>query len=390
MASKRQPKTVPTRVRKTVLASEIEPEAIRYIADDVLPGRFARGKLNLIAGRPGQGKSLVSILLASLVTQRGAAVVLSAPEDGKADVQVPRLLAAGADLRLVHFWPGVCWLPENTEELEFLIEKQGVEVVILDPIRKHLSRRDVNLALQPLIDVAERTGAAIIGIHHLLKKVAPNAHPQEAIGGEAGGLLGTARVCFAFGPVAGRDEDVRVMAPVKANSASMDTSVEFLMDVVEFDLPNGEVHEVPRLVLTDPDSSVKGGAVVGYNGGGSGNGEGNVKLMSVAADWLVFRLLHGPVSAKTLENECGQIGVSWRTVNRALKEMKPAIVKKRVGFGKGSHFEWSLPDDHPALVHAGYVPANGPLPLNLGGDDEDGMDEFDKAVAALLGGEDDV
>jgi len=76
------------------------------------PGRIALGKLSLIAGEPGLGKSQVSLAMAAAVTTGGSwpcreggapkgNVIILAAEDGAADTLVPRLKAADADLERV-------------------------------------------------------------------------------------------------------------------------------------------------------------------------------------------------------------------------------------------------------------------------------------------------
>jgi putative DNA primase/helicase len=380
MATKRQQAA---RSVQTILASDVQPESVEYLLDDLLPECIGKGMLNLWAGRPKQGKSLMQTFVAAELTKRGQAVVLSNPEDGTASTQVPRLMAHGADLRFVHFWPGLLrWDdPQCIEDLRFLVEHQGVAAIMVDPIRKHVRGSDKGVALMPIISMAEETGVALIGNHHMLKKVQANAHPQEAIGGDAGGFLGSSRACWAFGPIAGRDSDVRIMAPVAVNNGEGEYAFEFMIDTYTYEDLNGEEKEIGRLVLLDVEADVQAGQVVGFNGGGS-KGSIDMKTLSVAQDWLVFRLLHGPVRVKDLQDECVKIGVSWRSVERAKKEL--ALISDRVGFGKGSHVTWRLPDDHPALAQAGLVPA--PVTNTTDSDDEDGEpeDEFDAAVAALL------
>src|SRR5687768_13119234 len=84
-------------------ADEVEPEEIEWI----WPGRLARGKISLLEGDPGLGKSTLTIEISARLS-RGerlpagftlppiGTLFLSA-EDGVADTIVPRLLAAGAD-----------------------------------------------------------------------------------------------------------------------------------------------------------------------------------------------------------------------------------------------------------------------------------------------------
>jgi hypothetical protein len=85
-------------------AADVTPEPVEWL----WPGRVALGKLTLIAGEAGLGKSQLSMAMAAAVTtggewpcregraSQGNVVILSA-EDGAADTVVPRLIAAGAD-----------------------------------------------------------------------------------------------------------------------------------------------------------------------------------------------------------------------------------------------------------------------------------------------------
>jgi AAA domain len=95
------------------LLSEVTVAPVRWL----WPGRIPLGKLTILDGDPGLGKSLITLdLIARITTGRGmpdeldtvlrelawephGAVLLSA-EDGLGDTIAPRLLAAGADLSL--------------------------------------------------------------------------------------------------------------------------------------------------------------------------------------------------------------------------------------------------------------------------------------------------
>jgi RecA-family ATPase len=85
------------------LLSEVEPERVEWL----WPGRIPKGKLSLVEGDPGTGKSALTADLAARVSTGGelpdgasceaAGVVLLSAEDGLADTVRPRLDAAGAD-----------------------------------------------------------------------------------------------------------------------------------------------------------------------------------------------------------------------------------------------------------------------------------------------------
>src|SRR5579864_8847025 len=103
--------------REIVLISlnTIRPRPVRWLAEEVIP----LGKLTLIGGDGGHGKSSITLHLAACVTQGRCAfglhytpperadVLLVSCEDDLADTVVPRLLAAGADLARVHRVEGI-------------------------------------------------------------------------------------------------------------------------------------------------------------------------------------------------------------------------------------------------------------------------------------------
>src|SRR5262249_38270399 len=85
------------------LLSEVQPERVEWL----WPGRIARGKITIVDGDPGRGRSVLTVDMAARITTgrawpdgagcpRGGVVVMSA-EDGLADTIRPRLDAAGAD-----------------------------------------------------------------------------------------------------------------------------------------------------------------------------------------------------------------------------------------------------------------------------------------------------
>jgi len=88
----------------------VTAEPISWLWD----GWLARGKLHLLAGKPGTGKTTLALALAAVVSRGGtwpdgsrcvqaANVLIWSAEDDASSTIVPRLMAAGADLRRVHF-----------------------------------------------------------------------------------------------------------------------------------------------------------------------------------------------------------------------------------------------------------------------------------------------
>ena len=94
-------------------ATAFTVEPIRWIWD----GWLARGKLHLLAGAPGTGKTTIGVSIAAKITTGGrwpdgsvaeqGDVLIWTGEDGIADTLLPRLLAAGGDPSRVHFVNGM-------------------------------------------------------------------------------------------------------------------------------------------------------------------------------------------------------------------------------------------------------------------------------------------
>lgn len=160
----------------------------------------------MLAGRPGSLKTTTALNFAAAITVGGqwpdgspaarGKVVIWSGEDAVDDTLVPRFIAAGGDLDRVGFVSGV---EEDGKTRSFnpaddisglsdlCAELGGVSFVIIDPVvavakgdshKNAETRRD----LQPIVDLAERTRAAVVGIHHLTKR-SEDADPLDRVSG---------------------------------------------------------------------------------------------------------------------------------------------------------------------------------------------------------------
>jgi len=208
-------------------AAAIEPEAVRWL----WPGWLALGKLHVIAGAPGAGKTTIAMSLAATVTRGGlwpdgarcpalGRVVVWSGEDDPSDTLVPRLIAAGVDRSRVSFVESV---RENgktrsfdpatdIEPLREAIERSGgADLIIIDPIVSAVAgdshkNSEVRRALQPLADLASGLRAALVGITHFSKATA-GRNPVERLSGS-----------LAFGAVA---RIVMIAAKKEANEEAI-------------------------------------------------------------------------------------------------------------------------------------------------------------------------
>jgi hypothetical protein len=155
-------------------------------------GRIAIGKLTLFAGHPGLGKSLVSLDITARVSHGGLLpcgegsvpkgnVLLLSAEDDPADTYVPRLTAAGADLKRIQAISMVvtydkqqrrCFdLTKDIERLEKAVREHKATLVIIDPVSAYMGKpgkldthrnADVRAVLAPLQDMAAHCRVAIV------------------------------------------------------------------------------------------------------------------------------------------------------------------------------------------------------------------------------------
>lgn len=341
---------------RVVRLGDVEPESVTWSWN----GYIARGKVTLIAGDPGLGKSWATLDLAARVTVGGetpdrqhkmeqGAVVLLTAEDGLADTVRPRIDVQGGDASLVHVLEGIVdadgheRLPSLVEDiaiLEQLVMSTKAHLVIVDPLNAYIGRTDshndaqIRRALTPLAKMAERTGAAVLVVMHLNQATLQPAlyRIQGSIG-----YVGAARSVLLV--VRDKDNpDLRVIAPIKSNLAAAMPAVAFTITEEPALAWKGtvEVDIAELLAVAAPEEH-------------GAREEAKTFLKEVLAD--------GNVPQKDIFKEAREFGISDATLRRAAKDM--GIDAARIGkAGKegGGHWVWNLPsglDDQDALCDQG-------------------------------------
>ncbi len=223
-----------------LLLSDVEMQEVHWLWEKRIP----LGKLTILDGDPGMGKSLLAIALAASVstghpmpdgtpvTQGG--VILIAPEDDASDTLKPRLTAAGGNPSHVLLLNTLVSLDEKKKlltdrpfslstdlaVLEAAITRTNARLVILDPLMAVLGHsidasrdQDIRAVFTPLSQLAERIGCAILIIRHLSKGASENALYR---GAGSIGIIASARVglLVAQHPY---EENKRILATTKNN-----------------------------------------------------------------------------------------------------------------------------------------------------------------------------
>jgi hypothetical protein len=320
----------------------VQPEPVRWL----WPGRIPLGKLTLLDGDPGLGKSTLALdLAARLSTGQSmpdgtecdldgpAGTVLLTAEDGLADTVRPRLDAAGADctrivaLRFVldadgeEQWPNV----RNIEAIEEAVEAVGARLVVIDPLMAYLgdadSHRDqqVRVALAELADLAERTGVAVIAIRHLRKSAAESALYR---GGGSIGLIAAARAAHLVAPDPAHPDEYRILAPLKMNLAKPLPALRFVLH---------QVGGVAR-VIWEGEASYSAEDLL------APAGTQDRPALAEAVEFRQAELAEGPRAVRDLTSEAKTLGISVPTLRRAKGELKAKACKQ--GFEGG--WTWEL------------------------------------------------
>jgi putative DNA primase/helicase len=266
-----------------VNGSDLTPEPIRWLWPDWL----ALGKLHILAGAPGQGKTTIAIAMAATVTVGGrwpdgsrcdpGNVLIWSGEDDPADTLLPRLVAAGADRSRCYFVQGTringdleSFDPaRDMAALEWQAHQiGGVKLLIVDPVVSAVAgdshkNTEVRRALQPLVDLASRLDAAALGISHFSKGGAGTDPASRVVGSIA--FTAVARVVLVAAKVKPEDgddnNDRRILARGKSNIGPDAGGFEYHIDQIEA-LPGIRASRVTwgkavegtaRELLTDPD-----------------------------------------------------------------------------------------------------------------------------------------
>jgi AAA domain-containing protein len=364
-ASSRDDKVIPGAELIAQCAADITPEPVEWL----WPGRVALGKLALIGGEPGLGKSQVAIEMGSTVTTgggwpcgegrapQGSVVILSA-EDGADDTIVPRLMAAGADLKRVHIISAVqdpagrrgFNLSADLELLEKKISEVGdVRLTIIDPISSYLGSKvdshvnaSVRGVLEPVSEMAARLRIAFVAITHQ-----PKGTGTAAIHRFIGSVAFVAAARSAHLVISDpEDKDRRLFLPVKNNLSPLGKGLAFRLEQrLGGDPDRGIV--ASSVVWESEPVAISADQALQANDAQAG---GQVSPGVEAEDFLVDLLGSNSVPVADIKREAAAAGIALATVRRAKNRLKVIVERKSHGFGGGGEWLWRLLDPHKVLI----------------------------------------
>ncbi|MFL5342954.1 MAG: AAA family ATPase [Gemmataceae bacterium] len=297
---------------RSVQESNLPPTAVDWL----WPPYLAAGKLTLLDGDPGCGKSLLTIDLAArlsrglLGTGQPIRTLLLNAEDDPADTILPRLRSADADPNHVFVPDGdPAELLADLPQLEALVRTQHIGLLIVDPLPAFLATSmaaagvvAARRALGPVIQMAVRTQTALLAVRHLTKRTGERA-VYRGLGSI--GIAGLARIVLVADQCR-HGSNRYTLTVVKSNLTVAPEPLEYrLADrggaaVVEWLEAGGPAGPAPAGVAGQPDRP------------------GVVR----ATLWLLEALANGPRPAAELLVAAAAAGIRERTLEVAKRQLK--------------------------------------------------------------------
>ena len=314
---------------KIIRMSDVELTPVEWLWKPYLPF----GKLSVLQGNPGEGKTYFAMHLAAACTNGKLLpnmermepfnVIYQTAEDGLGDTVKPRLIEAGADLnRVLVIDDSDVQLTLSDEQIEKAIVENNARLVIIDPIQAYLgSDVDMNRAneVRPIFmrlgQVAQRTGCAILLIGHL-NKAAGMQSLQRGLGSID--IAAAVRSVMFIGKLK-HDPTMRILTHEKSSLAPPGVSLAFSLGdeggfrwFGEYDITADEM-----LSGIEPQRETK----------------------TQQAKDLICTLLAGgkQVLSEDIDKAALERGIPGRTVRDAKRELGDAL-KSKIGEGRKKVF----------------------------------------------------
>ena len=305
---------------KIIRMSDVELTPVEWLWKPYLPF----GKLSVLQGNPGEGKTYFAMHLAAACTNGKLLpnmermepfnVIYQTAEDGLGDTVKPRLIEAGADLdRVLVIDDSDVQLTLSDERIEKAIVENNARLVIIDPIQAYLGADvDMNRAneVRPIFmwlgQVAQRTGCAILLIGHLNK-----AAGMQSLQRGLGSIAAAVRSVMFIGKLK-HDPTMRILTYEKSSLAPPGVSLAFSLGdeggfrwVGEYDITADEM-----LSGIEPQRETK----------------------TQQAKDLICALLAGgkQVLSEDIDKAALERGIPGRTVRDAKRELGDALKSKIV------------------------------------------------------------
>jgi hypothetical protein len=344
---------------QVISGTDIAEQSITWLWEGYLPS----GKLTLLAGAGGTGKSTIAFSFASILTTAGtwpdgtqcrqpANVLIWSSEDDPADTIKPRLMAMGANQDRYFVIAGtrdehgaqMSFDPANDIPLlrEVVASIGGIALLVIDPIVSAVTgdmhkANDVRRSLQSIVDFAAECNCAVLGITHFAKGTAGKKSDERVIGSQA--FSAFARMVL----VAAKEEDSerRVFTRAKSNNSVDSGGFAYGIEpvvvgrgIIATRILWGESLEgSSRSILADVED----------------NEQPSAGAMGSAQEFLRRQLATGSAYATDVQLAADANGIAKITLRRAREAMKIRIQKDMDNGGKSRWILPGMPFDMAAL-----------------------------------------
>lgn len=318
-------------------------------------GRIPIGKLTMLDGNPGLGKSMLTVDIAARVStgapfygsedkREPGAVLIITNEDDLGDTIRPRLISHHANVDIVRHDMRLSF-PSGLDELQELCRfyretDTPLRLVIVDPFHSFIdegvdanSPSAVTQALSPLVALASNYKFAPVIIRHLSKGNRDGAAVTRGAGAIA--IIGLARSGILIGPDPD-EKGVRILSMTKTNLMKDPGSLRYRIADDEEGRPvvqwmGSSEHDAEELVAPPPSKRV--------NGRKRPDTDSQVGL---AIDWLFERLKRGPELASSLFLDARRAGFPDPTLKRAKVHLPISSSREKGPKGTIRGWIWSL------------------------------------------------
>jgi len=355
-------------------AAEIDARPVQWLFEERIP----LGKLTVLAGRPGLGKSLWTTSLAASVTNgcmpgallhSAANVLIASAEDDPEDTIVPRLMAADADLALVGLLDltehdadgkivrGTIALPGDVPLIAEQVRARKARLIVVDPITGYLdgnhsaySNQEVRRALGPLAQLARDEHCAVIAVMHLNKSTSTDPLARIA---DSGAFTALARSVLLFGAdpddPEGDHGSSRVLTIAKGNLKAAGTqSLALEVNGCTVTTATGQEIATARIEVTGRSTATAKDVLGGAEERSAGE---------EARRFLEDELADGPVPANAVIAAAKNAGIAESTLQRIKRRIGVRSVKQS---GSGP-WRWQLQGQQPSPENLGRLGVLGHL-----------------------------
>lgn len=303
--------------------SDVDEQEVEWLWKPYIPF----GKVTIIQGNPGEGKTTLALRLCAACTNRKSFpdmtelepfnVIYQTAEDGLGDTVKPRLVEAGADLaRVLVIDEAKKELSLSDERIEKAIRQNKARLIVLDPLQAFLgAEADMNRAneIRPIIkrlaDVAERTGCAVILLGHLNKASGTQA-AYRGLGSID--FRAAARSVLLIGRVK-KEPNIRVIIHDKSSLAPEGEPMAFSLG------DNDGFRWIGKYDITADELL-------------SGKGGDTESKEDLAKSLILDLLADGKeMFSEDIEKAAAEIGISERTVRNAKRKLGDQLKSHRIG-----------------------------------------------------------